>query len=648
MQTPSSFRSVSSAVLAAACALFFGATGPIQANSPEVLNAASGFAELTPARIREIAAMLDDQPSGACKPLGDRAFWESPETRARFGSSVAKAEKIAATPLPKWNDDDYLDFSRTGQRPRGEAMMNARHGRILPLALAECLEAKGRFLPAIKEALEGYADEPTWTLPAHNSDIKHYRQPGCVWNVELANTGFARELAQTLYLLGDRVEPALKNQIAEMIQTRILDPFAQALKPGAANKLGWLGNREHPVQNNWNAVCLAGIAGAAEILVPSKEARAVYLAAAEHYSQYFLNSIDEDGFNTEGVGYWSYAFDNYAILREILVHTTHGKVDLFLTPKVRNAALFGIRMRIGVNGYPFFGDARCTTLPGFKLIGYYNTALRLGLDLPKYSPEDTYRADRLFPPTPVATGTAAVQPEDQLRSFYAKAGVYCGRPASGSPCQLGIGIKAGGNHDHSHNDVGSYDIVLGQTAVTGDPGGPFAYNRDTFGPKRYEFKTLNSYGHPVPVIAGHLQVDATKISPKVIDSRFTVDEDMVRIDLKPAYAVPDAREVERKMVYNRTGKGQITITDRFGFTAPKEIEEALITRGEWKQTGPKTIQLTSKDGERLEIEIQAPGDVKFSAESISEFPPTPAFTRIGIKFAAPIEKGEVTMVYRPI
>jgi hypothetical protein len=58
-----------------------------------------------------------------------------------------------------------------------------------------------------------------------------------------------------------------------------------------------------------------------------------------------------------------------------------------------------------------------------------------------------------------------------------------------------------------------------------DSGGPFAYNNRTFSPERYTYKILNSVGHPVPVVAGQLQRDATKVHPRVLKTSFNDDQD---------------------------------------------------------------------------------------------------------------------------
>ncbi len=127
-----------------------------------------GIGELYPARINQIAKFLPAKPRGFGQPIDNRAYWSNPELVQRASSRVKQAEQLMTRKLPAWDDQAYLEFSRTGERANGQKMENARSAWLAPLVLAECLENKGRFLPRINEVLDAYASEPTWTMPAHD------------------------------------------------------------------------------------------------------------------------------------------------------------------------------------------------------------------------------------------------------------------------------------------------------------------------------------------------------------------------------------------------------------------------------------------------------------------------------------------------
>jgi len=218
------------------------------------------------------------------------------------------------------------------------------------------------------------------------------------------------------------------------------------------------------------------------------------------------------------------------------------------------------------------------------------------------------------------------------------------RPAHGNRTRLGICIKAGGNGSHSHNDAGSLAIALDGEQPLGDPGGPNVYQRDTFGPNRYKFKLLNSVGHPVPLVAGQLQVDATKVHPKVLSHHFTDAADEIAIDLTRSYPVPELRSLIRTMQYQRSGRGTIILQDRFSFSKPSAIELGLPTHGTWRQIDAQTIEF--RIGKAcLEAVIDTPDGFDVVADMIEEnHPPLP---RLGIRLKKPVTEGAVRVTFRP-
>ena len=76
------------------------------------------------------------------------------------------------------------------------------------------------------------------------------------------------------------------------------------------------------VTNNWNSVCLAGVTGAALTLLADKEERAYFVAAAEKYNVYGMKGYADDGYCSEGVGYYNYGFRAYILLREEVCRDT--------------------------------------------------------------------------------------------------------------------------------------------------------------------------------------------------------------------------------------------------------------------------------------------------------------------------------------
>jgi hypothetical protein len=406
-------------------------------------SAAERFAELDADRVAAIEAMLPEHPAGFGKPIGDRAFWQDARTVALAGNAVRDAEKLLGKDFPAWDDTLYLEFTTIGRRPPGEKMLGARAAWLRPLVLAECLENKGRFLPTLAKALDEYVTQPTWTLPAHDRALDNFKRKA--YSVDLASSAFGANLAQTLYLLGDRLDADLRKRAQEAVATRCFAPLRKTLVTGKGH--GWLGDKAHPVQNNWNTVCLSGVVGAALAIVPERYERAVFVAAGEHYSTYFLNGFRNDGYCDEGGGYWSYGFGNCATLREELVQVTGGRIDLFTDPKIRNIALFGLRFQLNDRLVPPFADCRFGSRADVNLVAYCNQVLGLGLsgleNVPAIGGGNLYTP--LMRPTPCAARAGAKAEADPVgvRSFFDQAGVLVCRPSSPT-CRLAAAIKAGG------------------------------------------------------------------------------------------------------------------------------------------------------------------------------------------------------------
>ena len=337
------------------------------------------------------------------------------------------------------------------------------------------------------------------------------------------------------------------------------------------------------------------------------------------------------------------------MLRENLLQSTGGKIDLFDNPKVRNVALFGVRIVLENGAAPPFGDCRFGTKPDAGIISYCNRALGLGLvgyDKTTVRAGVAARCMDVFPNSASQAKPAiGTSNEVGLRTFFEKAGVLVSRPAPGSTCRMGVGIKAGGNITHSHDDIGSFAIALGDEQPVGDPGGPKAYERGMFGATRHTYKILNSFGHPIPVVAGKLQVDATKVHPKILETKFTDGEDLIRIDLAAAYDVPELKQLVRTMRFNREGAGSVTVEDRFEFSSPQTFELGLPTHGTFRQIGSDTIEFTAGK-EKLLAEIRTPDGFDLTSEVIEEN--APPFTRLGIRLKKPVTSGATTIVFRPV
>ncbi|EOS12639.1 hypothetical protein D7Y25_06830 [Parabacteroides goldsteinii] len=606
------------------------------------------FEENNRQRINEIAGYLEEEPAGFGVSYHNRAEWEKIKDKIDYPSVLKKAEEVLNTEMPAWDDELYLEFSKNGVRPPGEKMLNARKSRLAPLVWAECMENKGRFVPKIESTLKDLISHRSWILPAHDTYLNVFY--GKKHEVDLAAAAFVHELAETLYFLDDKISEPVRQAVIDSMYVRVFNPVKDALQTGKGYTFNWFNNT-----NNWNAVCLAGVTSAAVGVIKDRKERALFVAAAEYYSQNSVLGYTDDGYCTEGLGYFNYGFQHYIILREQLYQRTKGTIDLFKSEKMKKIAMYGINFEIINGAYPAFADCRIGTTVSPLILWYCNH--NLGLGLSAYDQIDTrelrpsvFTAMLLFPNTALQTSshaesaakTAGKQP---IRMFFDKAGVLICRPENPTAHSMGVALKGGNNAEHhNHNDVGSYSLIIGDETLAGDPGGPYHYAGAMWTDKRYTFKSISSFGHPVAVIDQALQGAGKEYRAEIIGTDFTAARDEYVLDLTSAYDCPNLKSYTRKFVFDRSGKGSLLIEDRFELDQAGSFESAVTTLVDWQEKGDNTIKLSGKQHTvNVKIEVSSPKGYTIIPEKIQEN--GPEFSRIGIRLNEKSKKGYIRIFF---
>ncbi len=476
-----------------------------------------------------------------------------------------------------------------------------------------------------------------------------------VTEIDLFAGEVAWNFATARYWLGDKLRPEVRKLIDDELERRIFTPFTGMVAVGKP-RVWWLTGT-----NNWNAVCMAGVIGAAMANIPSPERRAFFAASAEKYIQFFLKGFTPDGYCSEGVGYWNYGFGHYVMLAETLKQASGGKVDMMDSDHVRQIAQYGRRIEILPGVFPAFSDSETTSRADVQIMAFlsrrYGWGMKdveaKGLGLAGGRSRGLFTLG-LFGFPNSATQMPAAAPEagpPALRDNFTDAGILVCRPAPGSGCALGLAVKGGHNaanpHTHDQLDVGSYTVALGRATPILDPGAE-VYTARTFSNNRFDSNILNSFGHPVPRVAGRLQEMGSQAVAKVVKTEFTDAADTLVLDLSAAYKVEGLKRLERTFVFSRLGAGKITVSDAVAFDSPQEFETALITFGEGKRLGPNQLQVGDERG-RVNVEIATGGsEFKIVPEVIHEnvhggYTPT----RIGIRLAKPVAAATITLTITP-
>lgn len=519
--------------------------------------ASSAFVPENAARVREIAELLPVKPT-----MVDPKY-------AAVGNDadVGAAEREMNREVPPFPDDLYLEFFSNGNRSRYQDWRAGFLKGLSVLVSAEAAERKGRFVPAIVTRLEALCDWPSWVFPAHDLDKANYerRRP----HVDLVSSDLARDLARIFWALGDALPEKTVTRVHKEIDTRVFTPYLE--RPQAH---WWFFGH-----NNWNSVCHAGCVIAALSLIEDRTTRAKFVESAERGLPSYLEfGFDPDGYCSEGMSYWNYGFGRFLELGVAVRRATDGKMDYFANPRAIKAMRYAFAYRLNGDISPRFADGSGN--PDESLIS-------LGLDVwPELKAE-----------------AAADLP---LRSEFPDGQVWLMRLPAGEGTDFAFGCKGGHNAEHhNHNDVGSYNVLVGGELIAGDVGYEI-YTARTFSSHRYDSKIINSYGHPVPRVGGRLQLRGREAASRVVKTDFTDAKDEVVLDLAKAYDCPTLAELTRTFSFDRAAKA-VTVTDHVRFTAPTDFESPIMTTVPDKLKGRYSVTATGGDWEEVEERLENPG-----------------------------------------
>ena len=523
-----------------------------------------------PVRVIEITDHLAAEPGFPGDHISNRSRWAAESLSEGEKNAVKDAKELLEAPIPPCTEEAYMRWAtnkyyKAATIPKAERYgMGERQKNLDAMTVAECVENGGRYLPKIAEYLDAIAVQPSWVWAPHDRKLTALKGTRMV--IDLGTAGFVLSLATTLDRLRGRLPQETVSRIRAEMERRVFGPYL-------AERQGWFFKK-----NNWNAACHGGVVQAALRVVEDRTLRARFLEAAERANRCYLESFLDDGFCTEGQGYWNYGFnqflDNVIQFRAF----TGGQVDFALDPVCRLAMEYPKHYLIAPGISPRFADSSSSIS--------WNVMRRGCKVFPGFS-------DKLPSPLPE-------------RDFFPAAQVLICRPGEEGATGLRAAFMGGANmYSHNHNDVGSYDIILDGVRMAGDAGG-MPYTRDMFGKDRYKCRLLSSYGHPVPLIGGVEQAFGEGRKAKLLGKRFSAEEDEITFDLSPAYPGFKDGAIVRTFRYDRAG-GAVTITDAVRSDAPATMEFPVMTDGKVEPCAEKGTWILSAGGKALCVSISVEG-----------------------------------------
>ena len=526
------------------------------------------------------------------------ALRSSPQAQIILAQTEPLMADIAVIPQPKYTA--YRRFIKDGDREEYEAPYFTRRAKLSALAFRYFLGVDTG-LP-LKTLVEDYiwaiCEETNWVLPAHEG------RPIDLFSAETAFT-----LAQTVALLGDRIDAEVTHRIYAEVDRRVFEPYLHW-----HYSLGW-----YQGGNNWNGVCNSSIASAFLLLERDPRRVAGALAVAFRGLQTFLDTaFESDGSSNEGVGYWSYGLINLVALAEMLRARSATALDPLVSPRLRQIA--GYPAAVQLSGPYFAAFSDCDEKEEFNFGIIQRLAERSGvsalrnLTAKPAAPGSDWRIQMLIRNLLWWDGAQPAAPAiaDAVLSAPGIARLT-GVSAAGVP--FVTAIKAGHNEEnHNQNDIGSFVLhVEGENLLT-DPGRGL-YSRHYFGPNRYDNIFANSYGHSVPRIGGRLQAPGRQFCGELTAVTTEPGIKSAVVEFARAYPVEGLLGASRTLAIEE--QGAVILTDAFEFAgAAQQIEEAFVTWGEVVAHGPTaSVRCGSHT---LRMTIEEPVGARFAVESLEE------------------------------
>ena len=563
----------------------------------------------------------------------ERAAWNTlpQQVRRRF---INLAEEYSEQDIPNLPAALYLEYKRIGNRSNYQGIWLERRKMLHCLALAECMEGKGRFLDAVANLVWAICEESSWTWPAHigvqkaGVDLPDTSEP----IVALFSAETANSLAWTVYLLKeelDTVSAQICKRAENQIDLRILTPYLKR------DDFGWMGfaaRGDGRRPNNWNPWINSNVL-AATLLIETDETRRRDLAHKVLRSlDNFFVPYPSDGSCDEGPSYWGHAgaslFDNL----ELLYSATGGHFNLYKYPAIQDIGRFIYRAYISDDYFVNIGDCDARLDIDRDLIFRYSRRIKdknmeslatYGLTQAKlFDTEKSFRSlgrmlYRLFNLSNLLAAESLSEP--LLRDVWLgdeDMQMMAARDKEGSSEGLYVAGWAGHNgQSHNHNDVGNFIIYANGRPFIIDVGKP-TYTRKTFSADRYRIWAMQSAYHNLPTVSGVTQKAGRQYAARAVEYESNKRFAQIKMDIAPAY--PKEAGIKswlRTVRFNRNKN--IQVVDSFELKEKsRNIVQNLITPCETIQAEPgKLILRDSQSRTRVTLQYD-PDKLTHQTETI--------------------------------
>lgn len=506
-------------------------------------------------------------------------LWEDVLRTDKFKPLVTAADQDLRQPWAQPLAADFARYFQDGDRRAYESQVEARQSRLsraVAMALAtENEQVRSQtWLDEVANGAMLLCEQSSWCWGAHE-DV-HTRQGFVLPNVTrpFLDLGAGEVVAQLGWLdllLGERLAarfPGLRERIRHEAMARVITPFLDR------DDWHWLGLDGHV--HNWNPWIHSNVVIAALTLIDDDSLKARVVASAIEGLDRFLASLPADGAIDEGFAYWWNGACRALEALDLLEQASGGVLAFDAIPVVHATLDFPHRMHLGSDWYVNVADGPARAHNGLpwsmvaswaERLDHPDAASHARAQLGEPARNTQYLGRVLHAlshevhaaaedPT---RGNAAPDPGCYLPSVQL---MVARDPA---PAGSGLTLSAKGGHNgenHNHNDVGSVIVAVDGTPVLVDAGQP-TYTAETFGPRRYEERCMQSLWHSTPAPFGRGQLAGPHYGAAVVAAPDAVPDAVpgtLALEIAGAYGLPEGSRWTRTSTLDRD-RGEIVVTD---------------------------------------------------------------------------------------
>ena len=128
------------------------------------------------------------------------------KTSAKYAKVIKEADKILALGIPAWDEDLYMGIFTRGDSQSGKDLLSKRIRALISLTWAECLDNRGKYVATIERTLKEFITQKTWVNP------RNFSEKNFGGLVELSTASYTQNIAQVLYLLGEKLSPGIRKE----------------------------------------------------------------------------------------------------------------------------------------------------------------------------------------------------------------------------------------------------------------------------------------------------------------------------------------------------------------------------------------------------------------------------------------------------